>query len=144
MLYSCRRNTTYCLVNAYAKDCTEDSCVVAMTDLFGFEWDTMYVINGSRDIPEKYNRYRRADFAIEPHWPDLTIVFVKNAQIVHREYYDVRIRGAFDVEPHPIEFNSDQIEYVPSNAVFLIEEHSYHKRKYFELTPVDSLKTLKN
>jgi hypothetical protein len=105
-----------------------DTCIIRMSDLLPFEWDTMYV------------KYRYFDLKTNDYCPTLTITFVKDFHTIYERFYNAKVTGSFDFEPHPLEFNKNKMKYTPDDAIFFIEKHKYgDKQFFFYLTPIDSL-----
>lgn len=129
LLSSCKQNI-YNRVNAYVKkNCIEDTCVVKMSDLFKFDWDTMYVLDAIDGIPFKYEKYR---VPLEERDPDISrrLVFVYNSKIVYLE------QAALVSEPHPVSFLIDTLEFTPRTAIFSVTKHEYRDKTYYDLTNI--------
>lgn len=116
----------YNRVNGRLKKCSADTCVVKMTDIFDFEWDTLYVFPPMTNYKPKYQEFQ--DIARR-------LVFVKNSEVIYRED-----EVAVD-KPYSVYFISEQLFYVPESAVFYAEKgNEYSGYNYITLRPVDSLK----
>jgi hypothetical protein len=123
-------------------NCETDTCIVRMTDLFSFEWDTMFVFSlpiGNTIC--SYPKYRRTQKEF-----DRRIIFVKDSKIMYcederatEEPYSFYIlsndifyaQGIASVTRSGRRRNLSNIFYTPETAVFYVTWDPSHR--YYNL-----------
>jgi hypothetical protein len=118
---------------------TDSSSIIRMTDLFSFEWDTMFVFPSNSDYRPKYQVFQGMA---------RRIVFVKGSEIMYCEdeieracsfyiksndvFYE-RMRSFLDVRQ-----SLSDIFYTPETAVFSVKLDESHD--CYALTPISNAK----
>ncbi|MCD8178571.1 MAG: hypothetical protein LUE98_14580 [Tannerellaceae bacterium] len=123
---SCK-NTLYKRVNKFYKKCSQKNCVLNISEIFNFEWDTLFVFPPMTDYRREYQSLQDIN---------RQIAFVKDGRIVYQED-ELRVES-----PYKVTFYNKPFFYTPENAVFTVTQDKHHLiGKYYVLEPINRIIT---
>lgn len=131
---SCQSSIQDKIIDEIQQSRHKDSCIIKMTNITSFDWDTMYFFGTNADL--SYIN-KRLGFNY-PYFDDIAnrIVFVKSKKIVYHDdkftYPEKKDLVVFSFEDGKTKFMS----FTPKTAIFIAKKIDFYGDSFYELSPV--------